>query len=232
MPYSLSEAQKKLRVECCQKLLLQFEKCYVRRLYEIATIDVTWIYYSQPKSKEKSKCWLHPDEPRPKKPRPDFRAKKVMYAIAFDAFGPVAQVCVPKGQNVTGNFYCTQVLTEVKKHYTESRPRTGPRGIKLLHDNASSHNTKQVAAYIEDIGMQTLNHPPYSPDLNPCDFWLFSKLKSHLSGKEFTSRMEIGFAINKYLKSIPQTEYKKTFHCWLDRLKECIRVKGDYFENI
>ena len=55
-----------------------------------------------------------------KKPRPDFRAKKVMYAIAFDAFGPVAQECLPKGQYVTGSFYCTQVLIEVKKHYKES----------------------------------------------------------------------------------------------------------------
>ena len=126
-----------------------------------------------------------------------------MYAIAFDAYGPVAQVYVPKGQNYTGDFYCTHVLAEVSKHYTERRPRTGPRGIKLLHDNASSHKTKQVAAYIKDIGMKTLNHPPYSPDLSPCDFWLFSKLKSHLSDKEFTSRMEIGIAVHKYLKSIP-----------------------------
>ena len=103
---------------------------------------------------------MHPDEPRPKKPRPDFRPKKVMYATAFEAFGPVAQVCIPKGQYVTGSFYCTQVLTEVNKHYKESRPRTGPRGIKLLHDNASSHKTKQVTAYLEDIGMKALNHPP------------------------------------------------------------------------
>ena len=57
------EVQKKNRVECCQKLILQYEKCDVRRLYEIATIDETWIYFSQPKTKEKSKCL---DEPRPK----------------------------------------------------------------------------------------------------------------------------------------------------------------------
>ena len=155
-----------------------------------------------------------------------------MYAIALHAFGPVAQVCVPKGQYVTESFYRTQVLTEVNKHYKESRPGTGPHGIKLLHDNAISHKTKQITAYLEDIGMKALNHPLYSPDLSPYDFWLFSKLKNHLSGKEFTTRMEIGFAIHQYLKSIPQTEYKKTFHCWIDRLKECIRVKGDYFENI
>ena len=59
----------------------------------------------------------------------------------------------------------------------------------------------------------------------------FLKLKSHLSGKEFTSRLEIGFATHKYLKSIQQAEYKITFHCWIDQLKECIRVKGNYFKN-
>ena len=176
----------KQRVECCENLV-QYEKFDARQLYEIVTIDETWIYYSQPKSKEKSKCWLRLGEPRPKKPRPDFRTKKVMYAIAFDAYASVAQVCVLKGQNVTGDFYCTHVLAEDSKHFIERRRRTGPRGIKLLHDNASSHKTKQVAACIEGIGMKTLNHPPYSPDLSPCDFWLFSKLKSHLSGKEFTS---------------------------------------------
>ena len=37
-------------------------------------------------------------------------------AIAFGAFGTVAQVCVSKDQNVNENFFCTQVLTEVKKH--------------------------------------------------------------------------------------------------------------------
>ena len=74
--------------------------------------------------------------------------------------------------------------------------------------------------------MQTLNHPPYSTDLGPCYFWWFSKLKSHLSGKEFNSRMEIGFANQKYRKK--SQEYLETFNCWLDRLKKYIRVKGDY----
>ena len=100
----------------------------------------------------------------------DFRAKKVLYAITFDAYGPLAQVCVPKGQTVTGKFYSTQVISAVEKRYIERRPKTGARGIKLLHDNTSSHKTKQVANHIEEIGMQTLDNPPYLPDLSPCDF--------------------------------------------------------------
>ena len=146
-----------------------------------------------------------------KKPRADFRAKKVLYAIAFDAYGPLAQVCVPKVETVTRKFYSEQVITALEKRYLERRPKTGARGIKLLHDNASSHKTKLVAADIKDIGMQNLNHPPYSPDLSPCDFWLFSMLKKHLPGKNFDTRLEIGFAIHKYLKEIPEEEYKKTF---------------------
>ena len=43
------------RVQCCKNLLIQFEKADERRLFEIVTIDETWIYYSQPLSKQKSK---------------------------------------------------------------------------------------------------------------------------------------------------------------------------------
>ena len=42
---------------------------------------------------------------------------------------------------------------------------------------------------------ETSNHPgnwaPYSPDLVPCDFWLFPKLKSPLKGKTFQTIDEI-----------------------------------------
>ena len=27
------------------------------------------------------------------------------------------------------------------------------------------------------MGIKTVRHPPYSPDLAPCDFWLFAKLR-------------------------------------------------------
>ena len=114
------------------------------------------------------------------------------------------------------------MISAVEKRYIERYAKTGAPGIKLLHDNASSHKTKQVGNHIKEIGMQTLAFPPYSPDLRPSDFWLFSKLKKHLSGKNFDTRLDIGFAIHKYLKDIPEEEYKKTFHCWIERLKRCV----------
>ena len=50
----------------------------------------------------------------------------------------------------------------------------------LHHDNAAPHKAGIATEYL-------LPHPPYSPDLAPCDFYLFPKIKQELSGRSFDS---------------------------------------------
>ena len=40
-------------------------------------------------------------------------------------------------------------------------------------DNAPVHNSIIVTHYLSKMGIKTVSHPPYSPDLAPCDFCLF-----------------------------------------------------------
>ena len=56
--------------------------------------------------------------------------------------------------------------------------------------------------------VKVLNHPPYSPDLSPCDFFLFPRLKKMLSGNKYMSRSSLGSAIYQCLQQIP----KKTIY--------------------
>ena len=42
---------------------------------------------------------------------------------------------------------------------------TGVKGLRILHDNARPHKTKQFQEKITSMGMIELEHPPYSPDL-------------------------------------------------------------------
>ena len=74
------------------------------------------------------------------------------------------------------------VLSELNKYYNKARPTSGMRGIKLLHDNAPAHKSKLVQEYLSKENIQTLPHPPYSPDLAPCDFVLFPLSKKGMSG--------------------------------------------------
>ena len=53
----------------------------------------------------------------------------------------------------------------------------------LLHDNAPAHKSTVVTNYLQEINLKVIEHPPYSPNLAPCDIWLFPELKEMLAGR-------------------------------------------------
>ena len=94
----------------------------------------------------------------------------MLYAIFFNSSGPVMQVPCPSGNTVTGRFYKNFVLKKVKEFYNKKQPSKGWSGVRLLHDNASSHKCEVVKSFLASEKVKVLNHPPYSTDLSPCDF--------------------------------------------------------------
>ncbi|UYV61610.1 hypothetical protein LAZ67_1005533 [Cordylochernes scorpioides] len=62
---------------------------------------------------------------------------------------------------------------------------------KLLHDNAPAHRAIIVQDYLAKHSVSVLPHPPYSPDITPCDFFFFPKLKMTLKGRRFSSSSEV-----------------------------------------
>ena len=101
-----------------------------------------------------------------------------MYSIFFDGMGNVSQIIVPHGKTVTGNFYATKCLSAVEKNGQKHMAFAWCKGMRLLHDNARPHNTRQVKEKIEIMGLIELEHQPYSPDLSPCNFslWYLQKV--------------------------------------------------------
>ena len=87
----------------------------------------------------------------------------------------------------------------------------------LLHDNASSHKCEVVKSFLASEKVKVLNHPPYSPDLSPCDFFLFLRLKKMLSGNKYMSRSSLGSAIYQCLQQIPKEDYLSAFRDWVKR---------------
>jgi len=54
------------------------------------------------------------------------------------------------------------------------------RADELHHDNPPAHSTAPVQAFLAMHHINQVCQLPYSPDLAPCNFWLFPKLKSPL----------------------------------------------------
>ena len=63
-------------------------------------------------------------------------------------------------------------------------------GVRLLHDNAPVHTAAVAKAAVKECGFKEIQHPLYSPDLAPSDYYLFSKLKKDLRGRKVDEEEE------------------------------------------
>ena len=101
----------------------------------------------------------------------------------------------------------------------------------LHHDNAPDHAAPSIGQFIER-NIATLEYPPYSPDLAPCDFFLFPKIKSVLKRTHFSDINSIKMAATTELKKIPENAFQECIESWKRRMHKCFKVEGDYFEGI
>ena len=76
------------------------------------------------------------------------------------------------------------------------------------------------------MGIKTVPQPPYSPDLAPCDFWLFPKLR----GCRYET-IEMKEAVTKVIDMLTQEDFHGAFQKLLERYNKCIAAGGDYFEG-
>jgi hypothetical protein len=61
----------------------------------------------------------------------------------------------------------------------------------LHHGNAPEHDAFGVCKFLAKDSNTKMDHPPFSPDLAPCDFWLFPKLKYALKGQRSADLSDI-----------------------------------------
>ena len=94
-------------------------------------------------------------------------------------------------------------------------------------DNAPVHNFILVTDYWTKMGIKTVLQPPYSPDLAPCDFRLFPKLR----GCRYERIEEMKEAVTKVIDTLTQEDVHGTFQKLLERYNKCIAAEGDYFEG-
>ncbi|UYV72575.1 hypothetical protein LAZ67_9003819 [Cordylochernes scorpioides] len=57
----------------------------------------------------------------------------------------------------------------------QRRPKAQLRGVLLHHDNARPHTSAQTLDFLANFGVYLVTHPPYSPDLAPCDYFIYKR---------------------------------------------------------
>ena len=89
------------------------------------------------------------------------------------------------------------------------------------------HNSILVSYYLTKMSINTIPQPPYSPDLTPCDFWLFPNPR----GCRYETIEEMKEAVTKVNDTLTQENIHVAFQKMLEGYNMCIAAGGDYFEG-
>jgi len=222
--------QKLLRLEIPQDMLDCVESDS-NFLNTVITGDENWVYGYDPETKAQSSQWKHSSSPRPKKARQVRSNVKVLLTVFLDSHGVVYHEYTSQGQTVSKQYY-EGVLCRLRNAVRRKRPDLwAAETWQLHHDNSPTHSSHVIQGFLAKHNIPLIRQAPYSPDMAPCDFWLFPKMKMPLKGTRFESREDIMQNATAQLYKIPQEAFQKCFQQWQDRWKKCVHYQGDYFEG-
>ena len=230
VPRFLSDDQKNRRLEICMELKRRAENDPLF-IDSIITGDEMWIYGCDPESKSVHHyAWKTLNEPWARKLRQMRSNVKTLLIVFFDSQGIVHQEFVPQNQTISQAYY-KEVLIRLREKVRGKRPQLfRTRSWFLQHDNAPVHNSLSIREFLAAKKVPVLPHPSYSPDLSPCDFFLFPKVKFFLKGKTYDDVGSMKKNMMLYLQSLTVQDFQNCFQKLQERWSKCIVSRGEYFD--
>ncbi len=232
IPHALTPVQMCTRVGLCQLFLRNAKQ--PGWLNRVITADESWFYVENPHPKSACREWLQPGEDHPHVAPRTRSAKKAMLVVFFDRKGLVYRHWVLHG-TINSDLYIyllrqLRLAIQNRRRSTWLRRRNQPY---LLHDdNASPHKSVPTLQFEQRTGIERVPHPPYSPDLAPCDFFLFPYLKKQLRGRQFQDLLTLTEAVDQIIGSIPSATWSKVYTDWVARAHKSVTFGGWYFEGM
>ena len=112
------------------------------------------------------------------------------------------------GQSIRVRVNNVEVLREFRKRFRRKRPTLFKSGLwHLQQDNAPVHNSILITDYLSKMSIKIVPHPPYRPDLAPCEFWSFRKLR----GCRYETIEEMKEAVKKVIDTLTQEDIHGAF---------------------
>jgi len=104
------------------------------------------------------------------------------------------------GTIITSEVYC-ETLNKLRRLIQKKWHGILTKGVVLLH-NARPHTAARTNALIRLFSWEISDHLPYSPDLAPSDYHLFTKTKVWLATQRFHSNEELLDGVNNWLHNL------------------------------
>ena len=227
VPHSLCPEQKLQRVEAAHDWLGVFQNMDERELMQrIVVIDEKYFYHRSLGNKQSNRSWCLGDEERQRVPRRTMNDTK-SHVICATSFCGRYHFAVLDKRTVNSDVYIA-FLTEMHHKFVHERNSLGWSRMLLIHDNARPHTSNKTRDFLTSRGVQLLKQPPYSPDFNLCDRWLFGMLERKRNRCNFNSAHDLEVFLHGALTGIEKGDHERQLGHLKNDLTAVIDAAGDY----
>jgi hypothetical protein len=129
----------------------------------------------------------------------------------------------------TKYFVENTVLSLISVYCPDGR-RCRARKYLVHFDHEPIHNSKLLTEKLMDEGLKRMPHLVYSPDLSPCDVFVFGYFKDKLMDKAYRKRTpeELLSEVEAIIPEIRSDMISRVFLSWQERLRKSIEMQGNY----
>ena len=118
----------------------------------------------------------------------------------------------------------------IEGHFEGKTPREGHQGCLVLARQCRAHRALATQKKLAYLGLQGLDHQPYSPDLSPSDYHMFPGLKKQLKGRHFLSDVEFIAAAETWFDGQHSEFFLSDLQKLQHRAKKCIELRWERAE--
>lgn len=224
VPHTLSDENKRNRVQEATNLISHFSERDSRRRTII--VDEKWVFLRDVPPKENVRYWVDSAGDRPKIPKRTISDRKFMWIMAANFSGDFFFEVLNDGGTVNGDRY-VQFLEKATEFFSE-KLRVRNSQLFLMHDNARPHVAQVVKNWMREEGVTWIKQPPYSPDFNLMDRFIFRNFETHRRGKDASNSAAVSELITDFLVHVSPRLLQKEFQNFCEHLAMVAKNGGDY----
>lgn len=224
VPHTLSDKNKENRVQEATNLLAHFSERESHKRTII--IDEKWVFLRDVPPKENLRFGVDSAGDRPKIPKRTISDKKFMWIMAANFSGDVFFEVLHEGGTVNGNRYL-QFLEKAIQFFSQKLDVHGSQ-LSVMHDNARPHVAQIVRSWMREEGVAWVKQPPYSPDFNLMDRFIFRNFETHRRGKNASNSAAVSELISEFLNYVSPRLLRKEFQNFRQHLLMVSENDGEY----
>ena len=223
LPHSLTENNKEERTNCCRAMIETYSRR--RSRMNVIVIDEKWIYLRDVCPKENMRAWVDSAGDRPRIARRTISDRKVLVIVACNYSKSLFYHEVMHDGGTVNSTRYLEFLERMCTKFEHTLPRWE---IVIQHDNARPHVSHQVKEWLTVQHIYLLKQPPYSPDTNLMDRFLFRNYEVYRRGQHFSDSREIDDSVRQFLFTTAPNKLAKELENFLEHLKKVVDAHGDY----